>query len=64
MMRVACPRLIAPALARLRRAAFAGPDFADNWHLVEPGRTKWQKRLSKWTVHFIDLYGLGAPYAS
>lgn len=52
-----------PWVNYIAKIGLRSPDFADNWHLVEPGRTKWQKRLSIWTAHFIDLYDLGAPHA-
>jgi hypothetical protein len=35
-------------------------DFFDNWHLVEPGRVKWQKRLSQKTADLLQLYGLSS----
>jgi len=33
-------------------------DFVDNWHLVEPGRVKWQLRLSRMTVKLLNRYGI------
>ena len=33
-------------------------DFIDNAHLVEPGRVKWQLRLSRMTVKLLDRYGI------
>jgi len=33
-------------------------DFVDNWHLVEPGRVKWQRRLSQMTVRLLHRYGI------
>ena len=44
------------ATARLPSA-----DFYDLWHLVEPGRTVWQRLLSAKTVTLLDQYGLGSP---
>jgi hypothetical protein len=36
-------------------------DFYDLWHLVEPGRTVWQRLLSAKTVTLLDKYGLKDP---
>ncbi len=33
-------------------------DFMDNWHLVEPGRAKWQLRLSNLTVKMLRQHGM------
>ena len=33
-------------------------DFADNWHLVEPGRVKWQSRLTSLTVTLLKRYDM------
>ena len=33
-------------------------DFADNWHLVEPGRVKWQRRLTSLTVTLLKRYDM------
>jgi len=33
-------------------------DFMDNAHLVEPGRVKWQLRLSRMTVKLLNRYGI------
>ena len=33
-------------------------DFVDNWHLVEPGRVKWQARLSNLTVRLLKQHGM------
>ena len=41
------------AAARLK-----GGDFYDLMHLVEPGRTKWQKLLSAKTVKLLKQYGM------
>jgi len=43
------------------RAGLVDADFADDWHLVEPGRVKWQKRLSKTVVVWLHRYGIGEP---
>jgi len=36
-------------------------DFADLFHLVEPGRVKWQLRLSKTVVSLLARYGMESP---
>jgi hypothetical protein len=36
-------------------------DFADNWHLVEPGRVKWQRRVSRTVVAWLKEYEIGQP---
>ena len=33
-------------------------DFLDNWHLVEPGRVKWQRRLTTLTVTMLTRYDM------
>jgi len=33
-------------------------DFSDNWHLVEPGRVKWQRRLTTLTVTTLRRYDM------
>jgi hypothetical protein len=33
-------------------------DFLDNWHLVEPGRTKWQRRLTNLTITLLKRYDM------
>jgi hypothetical protein len=38
-------------------------DFFDLWHLVEPGRVKYQARLSTKTVSLLHKYGLDEPVA-
>jgi hypothetical protein len=40
-------------------ARLQSSDFYDLWHLVEPGRTKWQRLLSQTTVDLLRRYGLG-----
>jgi hypothetical protein len=39
----------------------ANSDFVDNWHLVEPGRVKWQKRLTRTVVYWLKRYDIGQP---
>jgi hypothetical protein len=38
-------------------------DFRDNWHLVEPGRVKWQRRLTRVLIRLIDHYDMGEAAA-
>jgi hypothetical protein len=45
-------------VAKLR---LANSDFGDNWHLVEPGRAKWQKRLSRTVIAWLKRYDIGQP---
>lgn len=42
-------------------AGLVSSDFADNWHLVEPGREKWQRRVSRTVVTWLKRYGIGQP---
>jgi hypothetical protein len=41
-------------------AKLANRDFYDVVHLVEPGRTKWQRQLSDQTVALLERYGIPA----
>ena len=41
------------------RIDLVSEDFVDNWHLIEPGRVKWQAELSALTVAMLRRYGLG-----
>jgi hypothetical protein len=45
-------------VAKLR---LANRDFVDNWHLVETGRAKWQKRLTRTAVYWLKRYDIGQP---
>jgi hypothetical protein len=36
-------------------------DFYDLFHLIEPGRVKWQLRLSKTVVSLLARYGMESP---
>jgi hypothetical protein len=47
-----------PYVDFLPRVPFVSRDFMDLWHLVEPGRVKWQKKLSRNTVRLLDLYDI------
>ena len=49
-----------PFLNFVREAEMVNRDFYDLWHLVEPGRAKWQRVLSARTVRWLAKYGLGA----
>jgi hypothetical protein len=41
-------------------ANLANGDFYDLWHIVEPGRVKWQRLLSEKTAQLLQLYDLGS----
>jgi hypothetical protein len=49
-----------PFLDFVARAGLRNGDFYDLFHLVEPGRVKWQKRLTAELVPLLRKYGLGA----
>jgi hypothetical protein len=44
-----------------REAHLENRDFYDLWHLVEPGRAKWQRHLSRVTVDLLRRYVLDRP---
>jgi hypothetical protein len=46
------------------RIALTSGDFRDNWHLVEPGRVKWQRRLTRWVIRLLDVYDMGEAGAA
>jgi len=50
-----------PWLTFVAAARFVDRDFFDIFHLVEPGRTKYQRLLSEKTVRLLDKYGLKDP---
>jgi hypothetical protein len=60
-----CKRLAAkyhiPWLTFVSAAHFVDRDFFDIFHLVEPGRVKYQHLLSERTVKLLDKYGLDDP---
>ena len=60
-----CKRLAAkyhiPWLTFVAAARFVDRDFFDIFHLVEPGRVKYQHLLSEKTVTLLDKYGLKDP---
>lgn len=47
-----------PYIDWVPRMDLVSGDFVDNWHLVEPGRVKWQRRLSQMTVRLLRRYGI------
>jgi hypothetical protein len=49
-----------PLLDFVARAGLRNGDFYDLFHLVEPGRVKWQMRLTAELVPLLRKYGLGA----
>jgi hypothetical protein len=48
-----------PFLNFVREARLVNRDFYDLWHLVEPGRAKWQRLLSARTVGQLAKHDLG-----
>jgi hypothetical protein len=60
-----CKRVAAkyhiPWLTFVAAARFVDRDFFDIFHLVEPGRAKYQDLLSQKTVTLLDKYGLEDP---
>lgn len=60
-----CKRVAAkyhiPWLTFVAAARFVDRDFFDIFHLVEPGRVKYQHLLSEKTVTLLDKYGLKDP---
>ena len=48
-----------PKIDFLAKAGLVSGDFADLCHLVEPGRVKWQLKLSKTVISLLDRYGMG-----
>ncbi len=48
-----------PYIDWVPRIDLVSEDFVDNWHLIEPGRVKWQAELSALTVAMLRRYGLG-----
>ena len=47
-----------PWVSFVSAAHLPNADFYDLWHLVEPGRTVWQRLLSAETVDLLKEYGL------
>ncbi len=43
-----------------KRAGLINGDFYDLWHLIKPGRAKWQPLLAKRTAALLLKYGMGA----
>lgn len=62
--RADCRRLAAragiPFLDFVAQAGLRNSDFYDLFHLVEPGRAKWQKRLTAEIVPLLRQYGTAA----
>ena len=50
-----------PWLTPVKAAGLEDGDFFDLFHLVEPGRVKYQKLLSQKTARLLDDYGLDRP---
>ena len=47
-----------PKIDFLSKVHLVSSDFADLFHLVEPGRVKWQLRLSKTVVSLLERYDM------
>ncbi len=47
-----------PWVSFVSAARLPNADFYDLWHLVEPGRTVWQRFLSANTVGLLEKYGM------
>jgi len=47
-----------PYVDFLPRVPFVSRDFLDLWHCVEPGRVKWQVRVSRMVVRMLDRYDI------
>jgi hypothetical protein len=47
-----------PYVDFLPSVPFVSRDFLDIWHCVEPGRVKWQLRVSKMVVRMLDRYDI------
>ena len=48
-----------PYVSLVAQAKLPNSSFYDLWHLVEPGRTVWQRLLSEKTVDLLRKYGIG-----
>ncbi len=48
-----------PYVSFVAQAKLPNSSFYDLWHLVEPGRVKWQKLLSAKTAALLEKYGYG-----
>ena len=56
--RVLAARYGIPFVDFVAQVGLANHDFYDLFHLVEPGRIKWQARLSREVVALLDQYGM------
>jgi hypothetical protein len=50
-----------PWVTPVKACGLVDGDFFDLWHLVEPGRAKYQARLSLKTVSLLHRYGMDEP---
>lgn len=50
-----------PWVTPVKGSGLVDADFFDLWHLVEPGRVKYQARISAKTVGLLQKYGLDQP---
>lgn len=53
-----------PWLTPVRASGLEDADFFDLWHLVEPGRVKYQARVSFKLVSLLHQYGMDQPAAA
>lgn len=51
-----CTKRSVPWVNWLGNVPLVSSDFVDNWHLVESGRVKWQRRLTSLTVDLLKQY--------
>jgi hypothetical protein len=49
-----------PKIDFLSKVHLVNSDFYDLFHLVEPGRVKWQRRLSKTVISLLERYSMGS----
>jgi hypothetical protein len=50
-----------PWVTPVKAARMVDADYFDLWHLVEPGRVKYQERLAAKTATLLRSYGLDQP---
>ncbi len=53
-----------PWVTPVKAAGLVDADYFDLWHLVEPGRVKYQARLAAKTASLLQRYGLDRPAES
>lgn len=64
-MKAGCAQIAArygiPWITPVKGAGLVDGDFFDLWHLVEPGRLKYQAKISAKTVSLLHKYGFDEP---